>query len=92
MGNPNRLVSTEQAFSKAKENGHTHFDKIILVSDAFFPFPDNIEIALDEIIDSSEGPMTKAGVLLKSLPGTNRGDSGWYLGVDGHPFHWEKKE
>ena len=56
------------------------------------PVPDNIEIALDEIIDSSEGPMTKAGVLLKSLPGTNRGDSGWYLGVDGHPFHWEKKE
>jgi phosphoribosylaminoimidazolecarboxamide formyltransferase/IMP cyclohydrolase len=43
MGNPNRLVSVEQAISKAKENGVSSFSDILLASDAFFPFPDNIE-------------------------------------------------
>ncbi|MDC1175532.1 bifunctional phosphoribosylaminoimidazolecarboxamide formyltransferase/IMP cyclohydrolase, partial [Bacteriovoracaceae bacterium] len=45
MGNPNRLISTEQAFSKAKENGVTSFSDVYLTSDAFFPFPDNVELA-----------------------------------------------
>jgi len=45
MGNPNRLVSTEQAFAKARENGFSDFSDTLLVSDAFFPFRDNIDLA-----------------------------------------------
>jgi len=45
MGNPNRLVSTTQAIAKAKENGISHFDDTVLVSDAFFPFRDNVDLA-----------------------------------------------
>ncbi len=44
MGNPNRLVSTEQAIAKAKENNYDLKD-CILCSDAFFPFRDNIDLA-----------------------------------------------
>lgn len=57
-GQPNRLISTRLAIEKARENlqneytGNdfeayvkTVFAKAILVSDAYFPFPDNIEIA-----------------------------------------------
>lgn len=45
MGNPNRLVSTQQAVEKALENGHEDLHDAVLVSDAFFPFPDNVELA-----------------------------------------------
>ncbi len=45
MGNPNRLVSMKQAVEKAHENGHKDLSDAVLVSDAFFPFPDNIGIA-----------------------------------------------
>lgn len=45
MGNPNRLVSMKQAVEKAHENGHKNLSEAVLVSDAFFPFPDNIGIA-----------------------------------------------
>jgi phosphoribosylaminoimidazolecarboxamide formyltransferase / IMP cyclohydrolase len=45
MGNPNRLVSIEQAVEKARENGVDDFSKVTLVSDAFFPFADNIQQA-----------------------------------------------
>ena len=45
MGNPNRLVSTQQAVEKANENGHTDLKSALLVSDAFFPFRDNIDAA-----------------------------------------------
>jgi len=45
MGNPNRLVSMKQAVEKAHENGHKNLGDAVLVSDAFFPFPDNIGIA-----------------------------------------------
>jgi phosphoribosylaminoimidazolecarboxamide formyltransferase/IMP cyclohydrolase len=45
MGNPNRLVSTEQAIAKAKENGIQDFGKAVLISDAFFPFRDNVDLA-----------------------------------------------
>jgi len=45
MGNPNRLISTQQALEKAKENGEEDFSELILISDAFFPFADNIELA-----------------------------------------------
>jgi phosphoribosylaminoimidazolecarboxamide formyltransferase/IMP cyclohydrolase len=44
MGNPNRLVSTEQAISKALENG-IELSECTLVSDAFFPFRDNVDLA-----------------------------------------------
>ncbi len=43
MGNPNRLVSISQAIAKAAENNITDLSDTILVSDAFFPFSDNIE-------------------------------------------------
>ncbi len=45
MGNPNRLVSTQQAVEKARENGYNDLSHCVLISDAFFPFADNIEIA-----------------------------------------------
>ncbi|MCP4914052.1 MAG: bifunctional phosphoribosylaminoimidazolecarboxamide formyltransferase/IMP cyclohydrolase [Oligoflexia bacterium] len=45
MGNPNRLISTIQAFEKAKANGFEDFSDVYLTSDAFFPFPDNVELA-----------------------------------------------
>lgn len=45
MGNPNRLVSMRQAAEKARENGHADLSRAVLVSDAFFPFPDNIDVA-----------------------------------------------
>ena len=45
MGNPNRLVSMKQAVDKARENGHDDLSDVVLVSDAFFPFADNIGIA-----------------------------------------------
>lgn len=45
MGNPNRLVSVHQACEKAKENGYKSFSNLNLISDAFFPFRDNIDLA-----------------------------------------------
>lgn len=57
-GQPNRLISTKLAIDKAKENLQreakdvniekylrAELAKAIMVSDAFFPFPDNIELA-----------------------------------------------
>jgi hypothetical protein len=35
------------------------------------------------------GPMTEDGELLKPLPGTRAGESGWYLFSDGKPSLWE---
>ena len=59
-GQPNRLVSTKLAIEKAKENlaneftgkdfqdyYKTELGKVILVSDAFFPFADNVELAAE---------------------------------------------
>ncbi len=45
MGNPNRLISLEQSINKAKENKLTNFEDMVLISDAFFPFRDNIDLA-----------------------------------------------
>lgn len=45
MGNPNRLLSIEQAVKQARDNGHSDLSAAILISDAFFPFADNIELA-----------------------------------------------
>ncbi len=45
MGNPNRLVSVVQASEKAKENGYIGGKDLLLISDAFFPFRDNIDLA-----------------------------------------------
>lgn len=45
MGNPNRLISLDQAIKKAKENKFTNFDQLLMISDAFFPFADNIDLA-----------------------------------------------
>ncbi|MBC8385752.1 MAG: bifunctional phosphoribosylaminoimidazolecarboxamide formyltransferase/IMP cyclohydrolase [Candidatus Cloacimonetes bacterium] len=59
-GQPNRLVSTKLAIEKARENLSNEFEgdnfelyfkkeleKAILVSDAFFPFADNVELAVE---------------------------------------------
>lgn len=45
MGNPNRLVSVKQAFEKADESGFKERSEMVLISDAFFPFDDNIILA-----------------------------------------------
>ena len=45
MGNPNGRVSLEQAVAKARENGHDDLSECLLISDAFFPFRDNIDLA-----------------------------------------------
>jgi len=44
MGNPNRLLSTQEAIEKAKTN-KANLSELLLVSDAFFPFVDNVELA-----------------------------------------------
>ena len=57
-GQPNRLIATRLAIEKSKENlkneytGNNfdqyleeQFSETILISDAFFPFPDNVELA-----------------------------------------------
>ncbi len=59
-GQPNRLVSTKLAIDKAKENLTNEYKgddlqdyfkeelmKVVLVSDAFFPFADNVELAAE---------------------------------------------
>ena len=56
MGNPNRLISTQQAISKAKENNVEDFSKLILISDAFFPFEDNVELAYNAGINTIVQP------------------------------------
>ena len=48
MGNPNRLVSTRQAIEKARENEMEDLGDCVLVSDAFFPFRDNVDQAHGE--------------------------------------------
>lgn len=45
MGNPNRIVSIQQSVEKAKENGVTDFENLLLISDAFFPFDDGVRMA-----------------------------------------------
>ncbi len=45
MGNPNRLISLDQSVNKAKENKVDDFSELVLISDAFFPFRDNIDLA-----------------------------------------------
>ncbi|OFZ22044.1 MAG: bifunctional phosphoribosylaminoimidazolecarboxamide formyltransferase/IMP cyclohydrolase [Bdellovibrionales bacterium RIFOXYA1_FULL_36_14] len=45
MGNPNRVISLQEAINKAKENNQTNFSEMVLASDAFFPFADSIELA-----------------------------------------------
>lgn len=45
MGNPNRLVSVFQAVEKAKENGVADLSQLLLISDAFFPFSDTVELS-----------------------------------------------
>ena len=45
MGNPNRLLSLRQAIDKARENGVEDLSSLLLISDAFFPFADSIELA-----------------------------------------------
>lgn len=57
-GQPNRLVATKLAIEKCKENLRREFEdnaaitaelgKAILISDAFFPFEDNVELAAAE--------------------------------------------
>jgi phosphoribosylaminoimidazolecarboxamide formyltransferase/IMP cyclohydrolase len=47
MGNPNRLISTQQAIEKAQENGASDLSSCLLVSDAFFPFRDNVDRAAE---------------------------------------------
>ena len=59
-GQPNRLVSTKLAIEKARENLTNEYEgdnlqdyfkkelgKAVLVSDAFFPFADNVELAAE---------------------------------------------
>jgi len=45
MGNPNRLLSLQQALSKAQENGIKDLSRVCLASDAFFPFKDCLELS-----------------------------------------------
>lgn len=45
MGNPNRLVSFQQAIDKVRDNGVSDLSNLLMVSDAFFPFPDIVEMA-----------------------------------------------
>ncbi len=70
-GQPNRLISTElalrkaESFLKAEFNGsdndfpnyyQTEISKAILISDAFFPFADNVEMAFEKGIKTIVQP------------------------------------
>ena len=43
-GNPNRVISVAQAIEKSQQNRLSHFQNSVLVSDAFFPFEDSIDL------------------------------------------------
>jgi len=47
IGQPNRVAAVKLVLMKAKENALHDFSGAILISDAFFPFADNIQIACD---------------------------------------------
>lgn len=51
MGNPNRLISYDQAVEKCKENGKK-LSEAVMCSDAFFPFSDIIKKAHGEGIET----------------------------------------
>ncbi len=70
-GQPNRLIATELALSKARDfikndykEKHEDFEefyqkeiaKAYLISDAFFPFPDNVELAAEKGIKTIVQP------------------------------------
>ena len=45
-GHPNRVESLKQSVKKMEDNGYSSLkDKTVLISDAFFPFADNMEYA-----------------------------------------------
>ena len=66
MGNPNRIVSAEQAVAKALERDDKQLSKLmseaLLVSDAFLPFSDVVEVAAE------------AGIKTIVQPGGSRND------------------
>jgi len=68
-GQPNRLISTKLAIEKAKENFANEYNgenleeyfkmqfaECFLISDAFFPFADNVEIAAESGIKTIVQP------------------------------------
>ncbi len=47
----------------------------------------------EEVEDSATlGPRTEDGTVLKALPGTKEGESGWYFDSNGKPSLWEFRE
>ena len=50
---------------------------------------EDIELVVEE---SGLGPCAEDGVILKSLPGTKEGESGWYFDSNGKPSLWEFRE
>ena len=78
MGNPNRLVSTEQATAKANDNVieseymNQDISYSVLISDAFFPFRDNVDLANEHGIKAIVQPVAvsetkKSSMLVKSM-------------------------
>lgn len=68
-GQPNRIVASQLAIAKARENLKKEYtgkkfaeyykdemSKTILISDAFFPFPDNVELAAENNIKTIVQP------------------------------------
>src|SRR5690606_26583847 len=45
MGQVNRVDAVEQALQRWKKHHTDKIDNVVLVSDAFFPFPDSVELA-----------------------------------------------
>ena len=43
MGNPNRLVSVEEALGQAVKNDCRNLEEVLAISDAFFPFRDTVD-------------------------------------------------
>ena len=68
-GQPSRVDAVRIALARAREHGHD-LDEAVLASDAFFPFPDGPELALE------------AGVRVIVQPGGSKRDAEVAAAVD----------
>ncbi len=51
--------------------------------------PEEVDDEVTEVVEPGLGPCTEEGEILKPLPGTKSGESGWYFDFNGKPSLWE---
>ncbi|MDP6741819.1 MAG: hypothetical protein QF807_03855 [Candidatus Thalassarchaeaceae archaeon] len=50
---------------------------------------EEVDDAVTDVVEPGLGPCTEKGDILKPLPGTKSGESGWYFDSNGKPSLWE---